>query len=274
VLVTGHRGFIGSHLLIRLRSLLQTVVTTNSDVESKREMEKPFLENRFSKIYFLSSRTPSKVRHEQFNSRDYLANIKGVCNLIDVASWHKVPVIYPSSASVYGSSDFDLEETSPLRPRNLYGKHKFVCERMLLDNLEHCTIFRIANTYGPLSLRGDLLEILIRSGLTHKPVELTIHPESERDFVFVSDVVSAMVSGSAFEGIFNIGSERAIRIKDLVEIVGEALNRKIPVTYDKSIVRDRFVLSSRKLRSVTNINQTTSLEEGVTRTAKWLMETV
>jgi nucleoside-diphosphate-sugar epimerase len=271
-LVTGHDGFIGRHLLKLLNTQSQPKVIFDGNVGSKTQVSKAFKVNSISKVYHLAGKSPSHNGKHIFDFGDYELNVRSLCNLVSACITYDASLIYPSSSAVYASCDSDLKEEYLLQPPGLYGRNKLVCERVLLDNLSNrCTVFRIANAYGPFSKRGDLVETLIRGVLNGRSLELKINPDSERDFVYVTDVVSAMVTGCMLHQVFNIGSGIAVRIRDLVEVMGQVLDRTVKVSFVKNTQRDRFVLDSSKLKCETGYSQTVSLEEGIRKTADWII---
>jgi nucleoside-diphosphate-sugar epimerase len=183
-------------------------------------------------------------------------------------------VIFPSSIAANGPSDTDITEESPLQPKSLYGNSKVACEEVLLDLLPmKCTIFRIGNVYGSLSTRGELVESLIRAGLSGAVVKVNLNPDSERDFIHVTDVVSAMVKASDFAKILCIGTGRGIRIGELVEVVGQVLNARIRVSFAKNAPRDRYVVNPSRLKSSIDFNPRCSLQDGIRETAEWIKQT-
>jgi nucleoside-diphosphate-sugar epimerase len=182
-----------------------------------------------------------------------------------------IHVIFPSTMGVYEPSDKNLGEDSVPNPDGLYGRSKLDCESILRKKLPTITIFRIANVFGPRSFRGDLITSLIRSCLQGRKLTLQISPESERDFLYVTDVARAMVDFSIPGEILNAGSGQGIKVCQLVDIVEEVLDRKLHVEYAGQSTHDRFVLSTEKISRI-GFKPQVSVERGIDETAKWIVD--
>jgi len=114
-----------------------------------------------------------------------------------------LPVIYASSAAIYGSAAGVCMETSPPLPRTAYGADKLGSElHAHVGHIVHGVSsigFRFFNVYGPrqdpASPYSGVISIFARAigaGST-----LTLHGTGEqtRDFVYVSDVVAHLMAG-------------------------------------------------------------------------------
>lgn len=85
-------------------------------------------------------------------------NLDNVRTLLDMVSDSQM-LLYPNTNSGYGIGEKDkyCDETSPLRPISLYGRHKVEVEQMLLDR-GNCVTFRLATVFGASPrMRMDLL---------------------------------------------------------------------------------------------------------------------
>ena len=113
-------------------------------------------------------------------------------------------VVYASSSAVYGHAggDAGLDESIEVAPTSNYGIAKRYGELYLAaQHEEHglaSTAFRIFNIYGPRQDERLVLPRFIRQALAGDPLELFGAGDHTRDFVFVSDVVAAMLAASTF----------------------------------------------------------------------------
>jgi nucleoside-diphosphate-sugar epimerase len=117
------------------------------------------------------------------------------------------------------------------------------------------------------------MESLIRAGLSGEAVKVNMSPDSERDFIHVTDVVSAMVKASELTKILCIGTGEGISVGELVEIISQVLNAKIRATFAKNAPPDRFVVNPSKLRSSIDFKPRCSLQDGIRETAEWIKHT-
>ena len=146
--------------------------------------------------------------------------------LLDWCQEAEVPLLYASSASVYGASAEFREERVHERPLNVYGYSKFLFDQLVRRTLPGKTAqiagFRYFNVYGPNEAhKGRMASVafhaynqLVATG----KVQLFEgsagygNGEQRRDFVHVDDVVDVnlwFLEHRELSGIFNCGSGRA-----------------------------------------------------------------
>jgi UDP-glucose 4-epimerase len=174
------------------------------------------------------------------------ANVVGTQNLLSAIK--KLPLkrfIYASSAAVYLPSGKALREENYLQPIDIYGISK-LCGEMIVglyheSTGQSCILARFFNTYGPNETNPHVIPDVfkqIKSG-AHK-IRLG-RIDSQRDFIFVDDLVNALILLMEKEGIsfetFNIGSGTAISIKAVVETIGYLLGVDIEIEITETRMR-------------------------------------
>lgn len=134
------------------------------------------------------------------------------------------------SCAEYDWSKTDLTETTPLRPRTLYGAAKAGTGTALCAAQEALGLSiawaRIFFVTGPGEPPGRLLGDLIANLKAGKPVDCTDGLQ-ERDFLHVDDLARALTLGleSDVTGPVNIASGTTIAVRDLIGEVAAQLNR-------------------------------------------------
>jgi len=245
VLVTGGAGFIGSHLVRELVSLGYEVRVL--DNLSRGSLEN--LGNALGSVELVLG----DVRDPEVTARA-LTGVDAVVHLaalIDVEESIRLPELYTevnlvgtlnlvrasrrldtfvfsSSASVYGDPvKVPIPETHPLSPKSPYAASKAAAELYIktYSNLYgfRYVILRLFNVYGPRQSRfysGVVVEF-VRRALRGEPPVIYGDGEQTRDFVYVSDVVKAIVTvlKTKVSGVYNIGSGKPTRIIDLAYTV-------------------------------------------------------
>ena len=138
----------------------------------------------------------------------------------------EVPLLYASSASVYGAGAEFREERSCERPLNVYGYSKFLFDQLVRRTLPGRTAqiagFRYFNVYGPNEAhKGRMASVAFHAYnqiLSAGKVQLFEgsagygNGEQRRDFVHVDDVVDMnlwFLEHREVSGIFNCGTGRA-----------------------------------------------------------------
>ena len=159
-------------------------------------------------------------------------NLGGTVAVLDAARERRTPVVYASSAAVYGNSpERPITETAPTRPLSAYGADKLASELHASVATEAFGVptvgLRFFNVFGPRqdphSPYSGVISIFaarLRRGL---PLDLFGDGGQTRDFVFVADVVAALraamtrlpTGGALGRPVFNVCSGQATSIRDL-----------------------------------------------------------
>jgi ADP-L-glycero-D-manno-heptose 6-epimerase len=146
--------------------------------------------------------------------------------LLDWCQEAEVPLLYASSASVYGAGPDFREERSCERPLNVYGYSKFLFDQLVRRSLARRTSqiagFRYFNVYGPNEAhKGRMASVALHAYnqlLAAGRVKLFVgsggygNGEQRRDFVYVDDVVDVnlwFLEHRHVCGIYNCGTGRA-----------------------------------------------------------------
>jgi nucleoside-diphosphate-sugar epimerase len=139
--------------------------------------------------------------------------------LIEIAKGHGVNrLLFASSCSVYGATDVEMDENSPVLPISLYGQTKIDSERALLEaksDTFHPTILRFATVFGlGYRPRFDLVVNLLTAKAHQEGLIIIYNGQQWRPFIHVRDLVEAtarvleapikLVSGK----ILNVGDTR------------------------------------------------------------------
>jgi len=133
-------------------------------------------------------------------------------------------IIFMSTSSVYGISDDELTEESPLNPITLYTKTKLEAERYIIDNHEDYLIFRLGTLFGISDrhsrLRLDLVaNIFAQRAAENKPI--TVNGGNQwRPILHVRDVGNAILHGieNEINGLYNL-SYKNFTISDIASTV-------------------------------------------------------
>ncbi len=164
--------------------------------------------------------------------------------LLEFCAARGIPLIYASSAAVYGGSDRFVEEREVERPLNVYGYSKFLFDQMVRRRLPalagQVVGLRYFNVYGPReSHKGRMASVAfhnfnqfrsegsVRLFEGHGGWE---NGGQSRDFIHVDDVVSAnlfFLDNPGVRGIFNLGSGRAQPFNDVAATVVNTLRRHV-----------------------------------------------
>ena len=257
-LITGVAGFLGSSLanyLVREghqvrgiddlsagnpQVLSPDVLFTRGDVNDRPKLWT--LLQDVDCVYHLAARV--SVPESVLYPREYnLTNVGGTVTMMEAmrdVGVHRV--VFISSGAVYGDQgDQPLKESAMPNPRSPYAVSKLAAEyyvRTIGDLWRIDTVsLRVFNAYGPGQhlppshppVIPNFLRQAMRGGT------LVMHGEGlqTRDYVFVDDVVSAMIAASTAPGVnnlvINIGSGVETSVRDLVRVIMEVTGMKAEV---------------------------------------------
>jgi ADP-L-glycero-D-manno-heptose 6-epimerase len=147
-------------------------------------------------------------------------------HLLEWCQEEEVPLIYASSASVYGAGPEFREERSCEKPLNVYGYSKFLFDQYVrrILNTKNAQVagLRYFNVYGPNEQhKGRMASVAYHAYqqlLSAGRVKLFVgsggygNGEQRRDFVYVEDVVDVnlwLLEHRGVSGVFNCGTGRA-----------------------------------------------------------------
>ena len=293
-MVTGGCGFIGSHLVERLvelgcevlvvdiarRHVIEGVEYYNIDIRNMRDLEEVF-KHGVDGVFHLAA----LIDVEDSIRRPCLyheVNVSGTLNLLELVRKYDVgKFIFMSSAAVYGNPKYlPIDENHPLCPLSPYGASKVACESYIHAYFNaygvNSIIFRLFNAYGPrqTSAYAGVISIFIRRALRGEPLIVFGDGNQTRDFIYVGDVVEALVKGlfsNVRFGIYNLGTGRATSVNDLAKLVLEVVGRKVPIVHDNPRPGDiRYSYACiDKIRGELNWEPRVSLREGLVKTVEW-----
>ena len=255
VLVTGGAGFIGSTLVDRLvldghrvhvvdnfsrgtRANLAAAESTGRCTIHELDINAPELPGivaavRPAVVFHLAAQIDVRAS-VQDPVADAAANVLGTLNVAEAALAGGVgKVVFVSSGgAIYGDNgDLPLSETAPVQPFSPYGAAKAAGEIYLntywrTHGLD-CTHLALANAYGPRQdHRGEagVVAVFARALLDGEPTRLFGDGRNTRDYVYVDDVVDALVR-AADKGRpgarYNIGTGRQTADAELHALVAK-----------------------------------------------------
>jgi len=240
-LISGVAGFIGSHIADSLVEQGYLVVglddLSNGKLENINE-QVAFFQMDLSEAGILFERYKiDVVIHcaaqvdvlKSINDpiHDAMENIFGSLALFEAMKNSDCKrIIFLSSGGALYQEENATEENIP-KPISPYGIAKYSVENYLLNFYADThkfqpTVLRLSNVYGPRNNHGIIS--LALNKLKHKK-PLTIYGgDQERDYIAVSDVVSAvdLVLKKELAGIYNVSTEFSLKLNDLIGIIKEA----------------------------------------------------
>lgn len=231
-IVTGGAGFIGSHLVDALlaggvhvtviddlssgqaRNVAAGADLREIDVVDRDAVDAVFADVRPNAVYHLAAQA-SVVASVADPGRDCAVNVQGTLNVLDAATKIEVPLVFTSTGgALYGDeAPLPTAEDRIPAPLSPYGASKWAGEAYvrtwsLSSDVPHA-VCRLGNVYGPRqNPHGEAGVVAIFSHHLHacKEPKLYGHGKPTRDYIYVSDVVSALIAASGKSGTFNVAT--------------------------------------------------------------------
>lgn len=270
IVVTGGAGFIGSVLVWKLNEIgVRDILIVDQEAKNSSKWNNikkrsfhdyldsaPFLEaveggklkDKIEAVFHMgacSSTTEMNREYLRENNSYYSERL---------ASWcleNNVYFQYASSAATYGDGEMGFSDNDlfsyKLHPLNPYGESKLDFDLWLLNNKLQSEVvgFRFFNVYGPNEYHKDHMRSVVHKGF--EQVQSTgklklfksYRPEysdggQKRDFIYVKDVVEAMVwfyKNQNKKGIYNLGRGEAQTWNDLAHALFKACGKKEDIEY-------------------------------------------
>jgi UDP-glucose 4-epimerase len=293
--VTGGAGFIGSNLVDALLARGDEVVVVDDLSSGKREnlaaaarlvelsildpgLADVFTEARPDVCFHLAAQAdvPTSVRRPDFDAE---VNVIGTIRVLQAAGATTDVVFSSTGGAIYGECERPAREDDPRSPLSPYGVAKLSAEEYMaawnrLHGTRHGTL-RFANVYGQrqeAGLEGGVVAIFLNAMAAGEETTVFGDGGQTRDFVYVDDVVRALLIAPGRGAVYNIGSGVETSVRELHE-------RCRAVSGDERAPREAPPREGDLQRSVLDVSraerelgwrQEVSLGEGLRRTWEWI----
>jgi nucleoside-diphosphate-sugar epimerase len=250
----------------------------DGDVADGEDMERAFLSARPEWIFHLAAHGAYPFQTDVVAMA--LSNVLGTATLLAAAERHGCAVlINTGTSSEYGDRDHAPREDEPPRPNSDYAATKaaatWLCERAR-DRGVPVTTLRLYSAYGPFEEERRLIPTLVRAAMSGGWPPLA-SPTVVRDFVYVGDVIDAYVAAASHPGrspIYNVASGVQTSLSALVQTAAEVFSVQVEPRWggyaERSWDTRVWVGDPSLIEAELGWTATTSLADGLARTAEWL----
>lgn len=312
ILVLGAGGFIGNHLVNRLKQSNCYVVGMDLKYpEFNKSLCDEFVIGdlgdfnfcakhitlAFDEIYQLAADMGGAgyifTGENDFNIMHNSARIN--LNVLDLAIKLQVKkIFYASSACIYPKynqtnpdNPLCIEDSAyPADPDSEYGWEKLFSERLYLtaarNNNIDVRIARFHNVYGPFGIFNNGKEKApaalcrkVAEAEDNTTIDIWGNGKQTRSFLYIDDCIDGILAlmASNYTGPVNIGSEEKISINDFARLIAKVAEKKLGINNITGPVGVNGRVSDNTVaKRELNWSPKYTLEQGITRTYNWIEE--
>lgn len=303
VMVAGATGFLGSNLVSKLLERGDDVVAfsrkgdradilraagvevVEGDLNDHRTILSLQLEGVDSLVHHASTTSPAaSVAGSGTDEADIVSSAMLFRHAVEAGV--KKIIFSSSGGTIYGDPKIiPVNENHPVDPLIPYARTKLAIESELRlacrDSDTDQVTFRYGNPYGPNQYPSRGTGVItawleaIRDG---NPIHVFGHLTNARDFIFISDAADAAIAvldSSEARGTYNIGTGKATALKEVLETIEKVIGRRPHIVESPPRASDkvsRIALDSTRAQEHFGWTPVTTLEEGVSRTWKWVRD--
>jgi UDP-glucose 4-epimerase len=304
VLVTGGAGFIGSHVVEGLMDQGARVLVVD-DMSTGSPDNLAHLTGDRLRVLETDAGTVSVDQLEGVTMGVHLAALTEVAASIEdpagtvetnvLGSVHVLETLHragarsavvASSAAIYGEVPVPVDEAGPHHPISPYGAGKLAVDHFVRYYAHHTDLaacaLRFFNVYGPRqhpkSPYSGVISVFAAAALTGEDLLVNGDGEQTRDFVFVRDVVRAVLAAlrapDARGEAINVGTGRATSINDLAAAVIDTAGSSSGLVHGPPRPGDirHSVAKVDKAADLLSFKASATLGEGLVSTVHWMRE--
>lgn len=257
------------------------------DIVEYHKLNSLFIHNKIDGVIHLAAQ--AGVRYSIENPHAYVqSNLVGFVNILECCRYNHIEhLVYASSSSVYGNSKkvpFS-EEDRVDHPISLYAATKKSNELMAhtYSHLYHLptTGLRFFTVYGPWG-RPDMAPMKFANAiLDNQPIKVFNKGQLERDFTYIDDIVSGIISvydnipdengEIPYYRIVNIGNSQPVKLMDFISCLEDALgikSKKEMYPMQPGDVLQTFADTS-KLKGLIDYRPSKSIDRGIREFINW-----
>ena len=209
ILITGHKGMIGSRLYNYLQSLNLYEIKGIDISDNSGDIRTLQTSEEFDIIIHCAALT--SVTESMWKPNEYHeTNVSGTYNLINQFPGSKF--IYLSTSAIYGEG-LNHKENDKMNPQSPYAQTKLDAELFIQSLVKNYVILRLSNIYGGKKGERNVYQVFEEENI------LPIYGDGTalRDYLHVDELVKIIRKTFDKQGIYNIGSGKTKTVLEIAE---------------------------------------------------------
>jgi nucleoside-diphosphate-sugar epimerase len=289
ILVTGGFGFIGHHVVKRLKdsghriTIIDDLRFINTELYMARGRHMDFAYDDWinadcsstivqdvDAIVHLACH-PNQASFAKDGMTAWKNAIQSTLHML--TAYPNAKMIYISSSMVYGNWIGTVQESDPLRPVNAYGKAKLACERLVQDIANDWVIIRPTAVYGKRDDNNRVIAKWLKAAANHEPIHVD-DTTAKLDFTYVEDVAQAICNAAVTpvsKVIANVSFGEGRTLLEAANVIKDWTWTKSEIVCGHDLSDDmprRGAMEIRKAVQFLGYTPKTNLEDGIQKLIK------
>jgi len=297
ILVTGATGFIGTNLIYRLvdsKDSVSILTHKKSNIKHIKNIisKLDVYEVDFTKYDTIKEKIkkikPDIIHHlaaygvygnQIKNEKIINTNILGTLNLFNAISEYAdvSKVVNLGSSFEYGPQLKKNKECDKTNPQTIYGISKVAQTNLAQYFYEKKKLpissLRVFNAYGSFENQNRLIPSIILASLNHKKIDIN-NPNDIRDFIFVKDVIDALIKESKSKRhgeIYNIGTSKGYSVRQIAKKISKLTKSDNMIFHENNNheYSGKIIADISKSKNMLKWEPKYAIDQGLKETFEW-----
>lgn len=202
VLVVGASGLVGGHLSRVFKEKGHEVVGTHLSYPTEYTVFYDSLQPELEENYDVGKFKPNVIIHcgalthvdyaEENEMESFDKTVKSTQHLLELAQRYQSKFVFLSTDYVFNGHLGPYTEPATPRPLNVYGEHKLIAERFIINNWDQHLIVRVTNVFGE-ELRGkNFISRIAQLAIEQEELELRLPVDQFANPTYAGDIAEAI----------------------------------------------------------------------------------
>lgn len=292
--ITGGTGFLGSHVARALRRNGFEVTVSTREFTGDNDGADTIVDVRDQEAVTEFVADVDVVVHlagvvgvgacDQRPEKAFNVNVIGAENVAWACRTHRTPLTFASSVSVIGVPEYTpVDHRHPRDPDTLYGRTKAIAETAVEQFAEGAYpshLLRFTNVYGQFDDGvSSAVDLFLKQATSGEPITVHKPGTQKRDFVFVEDVVNAVVrsvqtlnsTSATGAEVMHIGAGESVSVVEAAECISETVasmtSNPVPVQHcpnpdDRKLI-EAFCITTGRSHNLIGYTPEYTLSQGI-----------